>query len=173
MTRRAAILLEIMLAVALFGSAAAVLFGTLEQGLATLTRSREEQRAADLACSAMALLEAGLARAETLAGPGENVWAAAGGDEDAPFDDAPPPSLDLDALELDIETQPAAYDGLTEVRITVRRGPGEDAANVFELWQLVRLTDAEDDEFAPADRALEEAGAFDARPADPPPEAAP
>lgn len=66
---RAGILLEVMLALAILVMSSIVLLGVAQQADAGLLRAQEEQRAMDLARSALALIEAGVQDAQALSGP--------------------------------------------------------------------------------------------------------
>jgi hypothetical protein len=94
--RRGAILLEIVLSLGLFLATSMTLFIVVSGAVGSLRRSRAELIASDHARNALAMIEAGIARPETLNGP---VAPWSGGDEfgeefgDAGFavgmDDAP------------------------------------------------------------------------------------
>lgn len=148
---RGALLMEMMLALAVFVGAALAILSAMGQSAASLAAARERQRAMDLARSAMSRIEAGIETAETLNGPVPE-WQ----DEESTseFDDAPPEPT---GWELVIRTSPfggtgrggdaVAGGGLTLVEVTaMRRDPGRAAPAVtVTLRQLVRLgAEAED-----------------------------
>ncbi|MBX3402081.1 MAG: hypothetical protein KF699_01585 [Phycisphaeraceae bacterium] len=148
--RRGALLMEMMLALAVFVGAALAILSAMGQSAASLAAAKERQRAMDLARSALSRIEAGIETAETLNGPVPE-WQ----DEDstAEFEDAPPAPT---GWELSIRTTPfggagrggaIAGGGLTLVEVTaLRRDPGRAAPAVtVTLRQLVRLgAEAED-----------------------------
>jgi len=153
--RRAALLLESLLAMTLFISAGLAILTMVERAVASLAMVRDLRRAADLARSALAQLEAGIAEPETLAGPVPEWEEETSG---AAFDDSPPrPS----GWRLAIETSPSPFDGLTLVTVTASRSREDGAAASVEpvsytLTQLVRLSARAEDR-AGDDGALLEA----------------
>lgn len=153
--RRGALLLEAVLAVSIFVAFSIAILGLVGDSASALARARDETRAADLARSAIAKLEAGIANARTLAGPvprwEEDPTTREGDDASGPegegggFSDAPPtPSL----WELQIETDRSPFEGLTHVTVRAfkRASPDSDRTVAsYTLRQLVRITaDAED-----------------------------
>ena len=152
-TRRGWLLLEMMIALAIFVGTAFVVLGSIRQGISAVQRTRERARAVDLARSTMAKLEAGLGTATNLSGP-VPAWqasdASADADGAAPFDenaaagfaDAPaPPTL----WEVEVSTLPGQFPGLTHVAVTVVKhdAPGSNGVAIsFTLHQLVRLATA-------------------------------
>ena len=143
MTRRAGVLLEVMLALALLVAAGIVILSTLDRSAAGLKAARDQLYAADLARSAMAKIEAGIENAQSLNGPvpawSEPTDTLGSNDTAGEFeDDLPPPS----GWELDIKTEPSVHEGLTLVTVNaVRRspGPGQREVASYTLCQLVRL----------------------------------
>lgn len=142
--RRAALLLEVILSLALFVGTALMILAILGRALDALEEARLRQTACDLARSAMSRIEAGIASPESLNGPAHLF------DEplNAPGDDVPVES----GWELIVETEPSPFDGLTLVTVTARRvqdptGPhtaddpdqGQHRAGTYTLRQLVRL----------------------------------
>jgi len=126
-------LLEVMLALALFIGAGAAVLSIVGQSVGSLKATRERQHAVDLARSAMAELEAGIKSAEVLNGPVMR-WQEQG--EEAGSDGASGDS----GWELHVETQPTSFAGLSLVTITaVRSGHDENGPGAFTLRQLVRL----------------------------------
>ncbi|MBC7835686.1 MAG: hypothetical protein H7Y88_11390 [Phycisphaerales bacterium] len=138
--RRGAMLLELMLCIALLVTLGIAILDALSHASDSLRQERDDAVAADLARSAMAKLEAGLATAETLDGPAE-TWEEqqAGG----AFEDSPPDPNK--AWYLDVQTEPTGFDGLTLVAVTAYRSrdgsPLETTGSSprFTLRQLVRL----------------------------------
>jgi len=116
---RGAILLETLLAIALFAGAALFTIGTLRGALAATQRSAVRLRAADLARTSIAELEAGIGRAN-----------------DLDRRDQPDP----DELRAEVRTSPSSFEGLTLVEVTVRvpRDDGTDQT-ILTLRQLVRI----------------------------------
>ncbi len=143
-SRRAALLLEAMLALTLFVGTALMILAILGRSLDALDEARQRQTACDLARSAMSRIEAGIASPESLNGPAQLF------DEplNAPGDDRPVES----EWELVVETEPSLFDGLTLVTVTARRA-GDLTSNqndsesagerrsTYTLRQLVRLSD--------------------------------
>lgn len=140
-----------MVSLTIFVFTALAVLGAVSQGISTAERTRDRTKAVDLARSTMAQLEAGLGTPQSLAGPVE-PWEPEP-DPDAPFDEhadlgfsdvAPPPSL----WEVEIDTVPSQFRGLTHVIVTAvkRPSPESDLVSVsFVLHQLVRLApEAED-----------------------------
>ncbi len=160
---RGALLLEAILAVSIFVMAGLAISGAVSGSVDSLARSRDDLRAADLARSVMAKLEAGAANLRDLSGPvplWEDDEAAREGDStefEGGFADAPArPSL----WEVEIETEPSEFAGLTRVSVRAFRwgaeGPGSDVAVEYRLHQLVRLSETGEDR-AGAEDALSEA----------------
>ena len=150
-TRRGWLLLEMMIALAIFVGTAFVVLGSIGQGISAVQRTRERARAVDLARSTMAKLEAGLGTATNLSGP-VPAWQASDEPADgadqfdenavAGFADAPaPPTL----WEVEVSTIPGQFPGLTHVAVTVVKHDAPDSDGVaisFTLHQLVRLATA-------------------------------
>lgn len=154
-TRRAAILLEIMLALALFVTTSLTLLSIISQSTSGLTRSRDRLVAADHARSAMSQIEAGIALPETLNGPIQPASAQLEEELDPGFigidpDDAPAGDQTADPTwALEIETERAEYDGLTLVRVRAHRidpdGFEPEGAATYTLSQFVRLAGSSQD----------------------------
>jgi hypothetical protein len=133
---RGALLLEALLALTVFVSAGLAILTMVERAVASLSMVRDLRHAADLARSALAQLEAGIAEAETLSGP-VPPWM----EDEEGFDDAPPTPT---GWELIVATAPSPFDGLTLVTVTAVRSEetgasGDDGAVSYTLRQLVRL----------------------------------
>ncbi|MEZ6242875.1 MAG: hypothetical protein R3B57_07500 [Phycisphaerales bacterium] len=160
--RRAALLLEAMLALALLVAASSLLVSIIRDATGRLDHALGMSEAADLAEGAIAQIEGGLATPETLTGPAQ-AWdpEAVLASDDAALapidsDDLPlmggAPALDT-AWRLEIETQPTPFDGLTLVSVTATRdGRPRDT---FTFHQLVRLEAAPDDKVGDEDELVE------------------
>lgn len=145
---RGGVLLEVVVAIAIFVGAALAVMACVDRAAGALERTRGLQRAADLARSAMSQLEAGLASVVTLNGPvpvlegtdgpGVPYSGGAAGDGESGW-------------ELEVQTEPSEFGSLTKVTITAVRRRQESGAVVYSytLTQLVRL----------GERAGESAGA--------------
>jgi len=112
--RRGSVLLEILLAIALFAGAAVFTLMALRNALAGTQRASWRMRAVDLAASRMAELELGLVEEEAEADP--------------------------DGLRVVVDTEASAFPGLTlaTVRVLAPAEPGADDREVYALRQLVR-----------------------------------
>lgn len=136
MARRGAILLELLLAVALLAMAGMAVYGAIGRATENAARARDRLRAADLAWSAVALVESGLARAETLEGPiGASSPLRTEQEGSGGFDSD---AGSFEGWELSIETAPSRFVGLVELRITAIRRVGERVAASESARQLVR-----------------------------------
>lgn len=136
MTRRGAILLEMLLAVAIFAMAGLAIYGALDRAVDGSMSTRERLRGADLAWSAIALMEAGVARPEALEGPiteRSPLWTGPdpGAGVGEPADDR--------GWSLRIETEPGRFRGTTVVAVTAVRRDGERESDWYTARQLVRL----------------------------------
>lgn len=152
--RRGGLLLEVMLAVAIFIAAALTILGAVSNAAESFEASRLRQRATDLARSAIAKIEAGIETAETLNGPVPE-WR----DEEASAtefeDELPPPS----GWELAIMTTPFGAGELTMVEVTATKRlelSGRTVASAT-LRQLVRLSAAAPDRVGEVDDVTREA----------------
>lgn len=169
--RRGALLLEIILALAIFVMAGGAILALLNQTMGDVQRTRLAGRAADLARSTMAKLEAGLGTAESLSGP---VKAWPEGDDGRPTDAAAGEGpVDLSEVHLDnagiaaapsgwevqIETDQSQFPGLTRVTVRAfkRAGQGDKTEAEYTLRQLVRLSGKGEDRAGAADSLAEEA----------------
>jgi len=149
-TERASILLEVILAVAIFTAAALVVLRQVSFASDAVQRARDQERAADLVRSAMAMIEAGLETPETLSGPlapARVAYGLASGSRTAPTTES------YANWEMTVEVNPSPFEGLTKVRITAVWGGGTAAERArFSLAQLVRLSgNAGRDTDTPAD----------------------
>lgn len=138
MTRRGAILLELLLAVVLFAMAGLAIHGALDRALDRSVSTSERLRAADLAWSALSLIETGAFQPETLDGPIDGVsplWfgpdpgAAVSVDEVGPWS----------GWELHVETEPSRFRGHTLVSVGVVRVSGSSERLWYTARQLVRV----------------------------------
>lgn len=147
MRRNGAIMLELMVSLAIFVMAGLAIGGAVRQGLASMARSREENRAADLARSAMAMLEAGLETPLTLNGPVKpwlaqtDIWVG-----DGRADEERAATLGVDELdlqesgwELEVATEPSEFAGLTKVTVRAVRFDPENADIEMASATLVQL----------------------------------
>lgn len=149
MVRRAAILLEVILSVALFTMGALAILSQMSQGARALEQTQRARQAADLAATAMARIEARLVAPESLTGPAERWDREQRESLESAMSMAQPAGMASDDFglgdsgwELAVETEPAPFDGLTLVSITATfadpaRGAAPGAS--YTLRQLVRL----------------------------------
>ncbi len=136
-SRRGAVLLECLLALALFVACGLSVMAMMDRAMASVAATRDAEIATDIARTAMAKIEAGLATPETMNGP-VPAWRDEG---DASFDESLPTG---ELWNLEIETEPSAFEGLTRVSVRAyKQTPGsEQELASFTLTQLVRLTAA-------------------------------
>ena len=161
-SRTGAILLEIVLALGLFMATAITLLAVVGGAIDSLNQSRDRLTAADHARNAMAMIEAGIARPETLAGPvapwSGNAQAEPmpGFSDDAQPDDfSSPPQSPQNPVgpegdtgwALEIESEPAEVRGLTLVIVRAHRvdenGTEIEDGSSFTLRQILRLSGAQ------------------------------
>lgn len=166
MSGRGAILLEMLFALAIFVVTGLTIATALDGAHASLVRSRDAARAADLARSAMAQLESQLASVEVLDGPvrgwsdeAEN-WRGdplvdAGGERIA-FDERGGGPSDW---RLRIESEPSEFEGLSVVRVTAERVDPVSGGVVTSrtLRGLLELREARPDEVGEAGELVEAA----------------
>jgi Tfp pilus assembly protein PilV len=148
-SRRGGMLLEVIVSLAIFVVAGGAILNLVTQTMTGLERSREQARAADLARSAMAKIEAGIETAQTLNGPVERSAegaAAVGG-------------VGGEGWELEIDTEPSQFRGLTRVSVNAVKRVGEAARVEAEylLVQLVRLGGKGEDRAGEEDSIAEKA----------------
>jgi hypothetical protein len=144
-TSRGALLLELVIALGVTIAVGVTLLSMLGQSQRSLVRSVELSRAADLASSALAKLDAGLATVDDLDGADdtfdierrEEIALAIG---DVVGDDA--------TWRLSIVTERSGVSGLSVVTVTAQHTRDESVS--FTLRRLVRLVEPS------ADRALRE-----------------
>lgn len=141
--RRAAVLFEVLVSMALFVGAASFVLGALRDAQASLVRAERQSFAADLARTRMAEIELGLVSLADLRAEG------AGPDLIG--------SLELERGELDgwsiaVETERTEYTGLSLVVLSVypvdeNGRVSDDASPLVELRQLMALGDEDVEEF--------------------------
>lgn len=132
------ILLEVILAVAIFTAAALVVLRQVSFASDAVMRARDQERAADLARSAMAMLEAGLETPETLNGPLAPARVAYGLGSTSR---AAPSAETFANWELVVDVQPSPFEGLAKVRVTAIWGSGQSVERArYSLAQLVPLS---------------------------------
>lgn len=117
---RGAVLFEIMLAVALFGGAAAFTLAAVRSALATLDQTQRQQEAVDLARSKLAELDAGIITEFDVHGNWVDGWL------------------------LELQTRRTEFTGLSLIELTVREhpdpaGPPPSDAVSYTLRQLMEL----------------------------------
>ncbi|MCE7973015.1 MAG: hypothetical protein DYG92_01630 [Leptolyngbya sp. PLA1] len=128
-SRRGGVLLEVLLALVLFVSAAMATLSLVDRLIENSYTLEQRRIAADLARSAMARLEAGLATPETLSGPVRPEEGDAG-------------VAAISDWVLDVQTETSPFSELTNVSVTAMLAPGGDVEHPktsFTLRQLVRL----------------------------------
>lgn len=148
--RRGAMLLEVVVAIAVFVAASLAVLAAVQRAAAAAVLARDQIHAVDLARSAIAKIESGIARAEALNGPvpawgegaiGEGNSSASGIGPGAGtgFRDVPKRAS---GWELEIRTEPTSFEGLTAVTVEARRRRVEGSDSVsasFRLTQFVRM----------------------------------
>jgi type II secretory pathway pseudopilin PulG len=135
---RGVLLLEALLAVALFAGAAAFTLGCISSVFAALDRTRREQQAVDIARSRMSELQAGLITLADLRSRSPSV-----GDVSAQASSRSPAA---DAWTVDVHTQPTEFTGLRLVELTVSEEPKIGSAGTpmsYTLRELVALRGAD------------------------------
>jgi hypothetical protein len=145
--RSGAVLLEVVLAIAMFVTWGTAILVLEDRSITGLQRARHSEQARDLACSAMARLECGTDTRRTLAGPVK---------PDQGF------QVPTGEWELKVQSEPSQFPGLTTVSVTAsRRASGRADAVVasYTLRQLVRFSELPADRPGPDDPLLSLAGA--------------
>jgi hypothetical protein len=151
--RRGALLLETVLALAIFVMAGTAVLSLMRGAAGGLIQAREMEKAADLARSAMAKMEAGLATPQTLNGP-VRPWLV----EDAEKGEKHESSVDegtATGWELEIDTEKSQFSGLTSVTVRAVRRPEGGPEVSYTLRQLVRLGGKGEDKAGDADPLVE------------------
>ncbi|MEM7623145.1 MAG: hypothetical protein AAF235_08055 [Planctomycetota bacterium] len=174
MTRRAGVLLEVLLALAVFVGASLTLTRVLSLTLSAMRTAADEQRATDIARTALSLIEIGAARPETLDGPadpmllgspesasgtgfgsslgsdlGSDLGSGLGSGLGSDLGGVTPagigqPMLGESGWDVSFETERSAYPGLTLLAVTVSSAEGSPRPVTVTLFELVRLGDAAD-----------------------------
>jgi hypothetical protein len=116
--RGGGVLLEVLLAVALFVAAGLAVVSAMDRASMAGERARLGARAGDLARSAMALIEAGLATPESLHGPVRSWRSLTGPIDEGPMVEGPAP--DERGWELLIATEPMTQPGVVKVSVEAR-----------------------------------------------------
>ena len=137
--QRGAVLLECVLALALFVACGLVVMSMMDRATNSVVYTRDAEEAVDVARTAMAKIEAGIATPQTLNGP-VPVWHD---EEDGTYDESLPTGT---LWTLEIGTEPSQFDGLTSVTVkAVKQAQGSDEELAsYTLHQLVRLTEAKE-----------------------------
>jgi hypothetical protein len=133
------VLLECVVALALFVACGLAVMAMMDRAASSVASTRDAELAVDVARSAMAKIEAGIATPETMNGP-VPAWRD---ESDGSFDDSLPSG---DAWVLEVETEPSQFEGLTKVSVRAfkqARGSERELAS-YTLHQLVRLTEQVD-----------------------------
>ncbi len=169
---RGALLLEVMLAITLFVMGAIAILALLNDSTSGLASTRDAVRAADLARSAMARIEAGIGSVRTEHGP-VPLWEddleahddLSGTSEIGEgFADTPPrPSL----WRIEVESEPTDFDGLTRVTVRAIKQAAPNSTTVtasYTLHQLVRMADRVEDTAGAVDEISRAAESGAARP---------
>lgn len=157
MRDRGSILLETVVALAIFATVGLLVLSSVREGLGRLEQSWRMQQAVDLARSSLARLEGGLTTIEELDGP-VLLW-----DGDISNDTiAGEPEVDSRWM-LDVEVEPAEFSTLTRVTIHVHDGSlqaatleDESPAAIYSLTQLVRLGEGATPDALPENDLMEE-----------------
>lgn len=145
------VLLEMMVALAIFVLTALAVLGAVDRGLTSAGRTRDYAKAVDLATSTMAKLGAGLGTVQSLSGP-VPPWEPPLV-SDGPFDESAPGGFSETApvdtgWEVEVDTVRSEFAGLTHVIVTVVKRPNPDSESLdvsYTLHQLVRLGDEGED----------------------------
>ena len=133
MSRRGAVLLELLVALAIFVVAATTLLATFGDVIASLDRGAVQSRAVDLARTRMSEIEAGLVATEDLRSEGRSRPAAAGGGSSRDRGEV----RDPDGLFVETSVTMNEFPNLSLVEIRVYDGVRSAAR--FTLRQLVEL----------------------------------
>jgi hypothetical protein len=153
----------VLLALAVFVMAGGAILMLVDRAMRGLEHTRAAAQAADLARSTMARIEAGLGTPVTLNGP-VRAWPES--DDGRREEDLTDGSLGSGGIapeetgwEVEIETDPSSFPGLTTVSVrAVRRSPGSaTVAAEYTLRQLVRLGGKGDDTAGSKDALADEA----------------
>lgn len=151
MSRRGAILFEMLLALGVFTTAAALTLRATGHGLDAVRRAQERRLALDVARSKLAELEAGLV---TLTQLRDGEVPSLGSLEPPPFGETRPGGMDLARWRFDVRTEPTPFSGLTLVTLSMYEAEG-DGPPLTTLRSLVELG-SQDGEGYEADDLLED-----------------
>lgn len=157
---RGVLLLEVMLALAIFVMAGIAILVMVEGTTSSIARSRDSARAADLARSTMARLEAGIGTVRTLHGPVRSWSEAADREDEFAVGFGDDVRGNQSPWEVEIETAPSQFEGLTSVSVHAFKRASRNSDQLiasYTLRQLVRLGAAADDEVGQEDSLLEQA----------------
>lgn len=142
MTRRGAILLELLVALAMFAGAAALTLSIVGNSVTALGRLHERQLAMDVARSKMAELEAGLINInDLLDGPIESI-----GSIDLHDFNAGPPVSGPGSWRIEASTEITPWRGLTLAEVRVYTSD-EATTPAVTLRRLLRLREAPVEEY--------------------------
>ena len=133
-------LLEVMLSIALFVGAAAFCLAASRSLFSSLDRAGRRHRAADLARSKLAELEAGLTSIQDLRGEWRGDVGSRTRDATSLGDTAPA------HWQMDVRTVPSPYRGLALVELTVSEEPDPVS---FTLRQLMALRQPDVEQYQP------------------------
>jgi hypothetical protein len=125
-----------VLALALFVSCGMAVLAMVDHAVDSVAMTRDAERAADIARSAMARIEAGLATPQTLNGPLASGSGDEGGDARSASDGS---------WALEVQTESSQFDGLTKVTVRAYKQVGDSELASYTLHQLVRLTEKSDE----------------------------
>jgi type II secretory pathway pseudopilin PulG len=136
--RHGALLLDVLMALAIFSTAAIAILALVERSATGLARAREAEAAVSLARSALALIESGLESPERLRGP-----IVRPGVDGASALSGALPSLQAPVIAsgwtLEVETEPSRFTSLTIVTARVRGSDAPDGRVLAELRQLLSI----------------------------------
>ena len=138
--RHGAALLECILALALFVACGMAVLAMVDRAVSSVASPRDAEQAADIARSAMAKIEAGIATPETLNGP-VTAWTD---DQENKFKNELPTGT---AWMLEIQSEPSSFTGLAKISVRAfkQASPGSDNELAsYTLYQLVRLTEKDE-----------------------------
>ncbi|HMN96410.1 MAG TPA: hypothetical protein PKC43_11125 [Phycisphaerales bacterium] len=147
--RRGGVLLETLVAVAIFVAAAGLLLRLSTDALSALDRAERRSAAVDLARSALARLESGAI----------NLADLRAGRVDAERSGRDEPAGDAARFRVSVATRRSPHPGLTVVEIEIRdRADPADASPLVSLRQLVELRRDDGDAGPGAEAARAEEG---------------
>jgi hypothetical protein len=130
-------LLELLLALAVFIGASIALSRVLALTLGSVQISGDEARAADIARSAMSMIESGMYKPEALQGAAIPDLLGTDGAMDTT-------SVEVDQAEwmIEVGAEPSPYAQMTLVSVTASRPSSAGRTASYTLRQLVNLGDA-------------------------------